>query len=417
VRRARLVRLVRWHWLYLILACWAALWFVVLAPRGGIDWKFFTTGTSLLFGGHPAVIGGITGGSDAAGPAGLPGSPPPGGLHIFASYPALQMGPFSYLVTGVLRHLAPDNGLVAAELLLQAAGLLIVYLIDGIAVTARPSLAGTRAFRLTLLAGGAVFLVAWSELAAAFAHLDDGLALLLAVLAVRLAVVPVSRAWPPALAGVCIGLAVDAKPWALVFLPVLLMFGLGRRGLVAATAAAAAIAAAWLPFYLADPATMNATRYLIRNEPMSALRALGVSQAYTPSWDRAAQALLGCVLGALAFWRGRWPAILLLAGGARIVLDPAAHSYYTPDVMVGALLWDLLGSRRPFPRWAIISFAALNLAPHVISSPAAQGTIRLALVAAFTVAALALPARSYTTGSRSYATGSPPRQTRLGARP
>jgi len=393
VRTVRVVRLARRNWLYLTLGCWAALWFVVLARRGGIDWKFFTTGTSLLFGGHPAVIGGITGGSDAAGPAGLPGPPPPGGLHIFANYPALQMGPFSYLVTGVLRHLAPDNGLVAAELFLQAAGLLVVYLIDSIAVAARPSLAGTRAFRLTLLTGGAVFLVAWSELAAAFAHLDDGLALLLAVLAVRLAVSPgaASRWWPAALAGVCIGLAVDAKPWALVFLPVLLMFGLGRRGLVALTAAAATIAAAWLPFYVADPATVNATRYLIRNEPMSALRALGVHQDYTPSWDRAVQALLGCVLGALAAWRGRWPAILLLAGGARIVLDPAAHSYYTPDVMVGALLWDLLGSRRPFPLWTIISFAALNLAPHVIPSPAAQGTIRLALVAAFTVATLALP--------------------------
>jgi hypothetical protein len=125
---------------------------------------------------------------------------------------------------------------------------------------------------------------------------------------------------------------------------------------------------------------------------MSALRALGVRQDYTPSWDRTAQALLGCVLGVLAVWRRRWPAILLLAGGARIVLDPAAHSYYTPDVMVGALLWDLLGSRRPFPLWTVLSFAALNLAPHVISSPAAQGTIRLALVAAFTLATLALPA-------------------------
>ena len=29
--------------------------------RVPLHWKFFTTGTSLLFGGHPAVIGGITG--------------------------------------------------------------------------------------------------------------------------------------------------------------------------------------------------------------------------------------------------------------------------------------------------------------------------------------------------------------------
>jgi hypothetical protein len=433
-----IVRLVRRHWLYLTLGCWAALWFAVLAPRGGIDWKFFTTGTSLLFGGHPAVISGITGGRDAAGPAGLPGPPPPGGLHIYANYPALQMGPFSYLVTSVLRHLAPDSGLVAVEGLLQAAGLLIVYLIERIALIARPSLPGTRAFRLTLLAGGAVFIVAWSELAAAFAHLDDGLSLLLAVLALR-AAVPAGPAagspepatgspgpaaglpgsalgwWSPVLAGVCIGLAVDAKPWALVFLPVLLMFGIGRRGLVAAGATAVTIAAAWLPFFIADPGTVHATRYLIRNEPMSALRALGVRDNYTPSWDRTAQALLGCVLGALAVWRQRWPAILLLAGGARIVLDPAAHSYYTPDVMIGALLWDLLGTRRPYPLWTIISFAALNVAPHVISSPAAQGTIRLALVAAFTLATLALSANPDIPGG--YATGSPPRQTRRGARP
>jgi hypothetical protein len=397
----RMVRLVRRHWLYVTLTCWAALWFAVLAPRGGIDWKFFTTGTSLLFGGHPATIGGITGGSNAAGPAGLPGPPPPGGLHIYASYPALQMGPLSYLVTGVLRQLAPDNGLVAVELFLQAAGLLIVYLIERIALITRPSLAGKKAWRPTLLTGGAVFIIAWSELAAAFAHLDDGLALLLAVLAVRAAVSPTLTApgaasswWPPVLTGLCVGLAVDAKPWALVFLPVLLMFGVSRRGVTALVAAVATIAAGWLPFFIADPHTVNATRFLIRNEPMSALRALGVHQDFTPSWDRSAQALLGCVLGVLAIWRGRWPAILLLAGGARIVLDPAAHSYYTPDVMVGALLWDILGTRRPFPLWTIISFAALNLVPNIISSPAAQGAVRLALVAAFTIATLVLPASS-----------------------
>ncbi len=130
----------RRRWLYLALGCWSAVWFVILAHRGGIDWKFFTAGTSLLFGGHPAIIWGITGGSSAAGPAGLPGPPPPGGLHIFASYPALQMGPLAYLVTGVLGHLGPHNGVVAAELFLQACGLLIVYLLERIALIAKPAL-------------------------------------------------------------------------------------------------------------------------------------------------------------------------------------------------------------------------------------------------------------------------------------
>ena len=449
------------RWLYLALGCWSAVWFVVLAHRGGIDWKFFTTGTSLLFGGHPTVIQGITGGAGTAGPAGLPGPPPPGGLHIFASYPALQMGPLAYLVTGLVRQLGPDNGLVAAELLLQATGLAIVYLIEQIALKARPALARQgRAFSLTLLTGGAVFMVAWSELAAGFAHLDDGLALLLATLAVffwGVETTPSLRPgvarrygltlpggpfgsstagrprselrsprglrgqWPAVGAGVCVGLAADAKPWALVFLPIVLIPAASCKNLrataIAALAAAITLAVAWLPFFIADPGTLHATRFLIRNEPNSALRALGVTQNYTPNWDRPAQILLGCGLGVIAIARGRWPAVLLLAGGARILLDPAAHSYYTPDILVGALLWDLLGgsTRRPLPVWTSVSFAALNLAPLAISDAQAQGAIRLALIAAFTATTLLAPARA--AKDKNYATGSPPRQTRLGASP
>lgn len=377
--------------LYAVLGIWAVLWFVILARRGGIDWKFFSTGTSLLFGGHPPVIHGITGGAGTAGPAGRPGPRPAGGLHIFANYPALQMGPLSYLAAAAL-----GQNVVAAELFLQAAGLLIVYLTDRIAQIARPG----RRDPWKLLAGGAVFLVAWSELSAAFAHLDDGLALLLAVLAVYAAVTG-----HPVLSGIAVGLAADAKPWALVFLPVLLI---NPKTIRATAAAAAALAAAWVPFFAADPATIAASRFLIRNEPDSALRALGVTENYTPRWDRPAQALLGCALGTVAFLRGRWPAILMLAGGARIVLDPAAHSYYTPDLVTGALLLDLSGRTRNVPVLTIVSFAALNLAPLVIASAAAQGAIRLAVVVACIVAGLTV---------RSYATGSPPRQTRRGASP
>lgn len=395
------------RWLYPGLAAWSAVWFAALAGHGGISWKFFTTGTSLLFGGHPAVIAGITGGPGTAGPAGLPGPPPPGGLHLLANYPALQIGPVAYLVTGLIRHLSPGNGLVAAQVLLEATGLLIVWLIGRIASVVRPpSLAGdrtrasdrTRAGDWTLLAGGAVFLVAWTELAVAFTHLDDGLALLLATAAVYATITG-----RPVLAGVAIGLAAGAKPWALVFLPVTLIPAqqapadgdsrrrAGRR-LTALGTAVLTAAACYLPFLIADPGSQNATRFLIRNEPMSALRALGVTENYTPRWDRPAQILLGWALGALAVARRRWPAVLLLAGGARIVLDPAAHSYYTPDIVTGALLWDMLGNRRPFPLWTAVTFTALNLVPHFVSSQAAQGSIRLALVAAVTVAVLFPPA-------------------------
>ena len=64
----------------------------------------------------------------------------------------------------------------------------------------------------------------------------------------------------PILAGLCVGLAAGAKPWALVFLPILLVLP-GRARWHAATWAVAAVCAAWLPFVLADPGTLTATAH------------------------------------------------------------------------------------------------------------------------------------------------------------
>jgi hypothetical protein len=153
--------------------------------------------------------------------------------------------------------------------------------------------------------------------------------------------------------------------------------------------------AAWVPFFAADSATVNAMHYKIANMPDSGLRALGVAAASTPSWDRPAQVLIGCVLGAIAIARGRWSAVILLSAGARIALDPGVHGYYTPEVMAGALLWDLVGARRPVPVWSVVSFGALNLTPLLTKDAALQGEVRLWLVIAFTVAVLLGPASWY----------------------
>jgi hypothetical protein len=61
-------------------------------------------------------------------------------------------------------------------------------------------------------------------------------------------------------------------------------------------------------------------------------------------------------------------------------------------MMTGALLWDMLGYRRPFPLWSIVTFAALNLTPGLTSNASVQGTVRLALVAAVIFATLVFPA-------------------------
>ena len=155
----------------------------------------------------------------------------------------------------------------------------------------------------------------------------------------------------------------------------------------------AVIAAAWLPFYVADPGTMTAAHYTIRNLPTSALRALGVTAAWTPSWDRPAQVALGWALGAAAVWRRRWPAVILLGVGARIALDPGVHGYYTAGVMVGALIWDAIGARRPWPVWSLLCILALSGIPVVTRDPQVLGDARLAIVVAFTAALLLGPSR------------------------
>jgi hypothetical protein len=387
------------NWELAALCCWAAPWFVILARHGGIAWDYFVQGSSLIFSGHDGA------------------SAHPGGLHIYANYPELQIGPLAFRTAQLIRLLGPGQGLVLAELVMAAMGLVALYVIRRVTLTVRPELAGRTATRWTFLSGGAVFVITWQQLAVYFGHLDDALALLAALLALWAAV---SRR--PVLTGLLAGLSVDAKPWALIFLPILLLAGgtdlrssgstalrssgaagpagsggAGRRRLravaIAAGVAAAVIAAAWLPFFVADPGTLTAARYTIVNLPDSALRALGVHTPKTPSWDRAAQAATGCALGAAAIWRRRWAAVILLGVGARIALDPAAHAYYTAGVMLGALTWDMVGSRRPLPLWSIASFGALTVVPLVTKDAHVQGTLRLALVIAFTVVILAGPGR------------------------
>jgi hypothetical protein len=392
------------QWPLLVLSGWAAVWFRVLAPAGGIAWHFFVEGSRLAFSGpYPPHYRGA------------------GGLHLYANYPWLQIGPLSFAVAQVLRHLGPDNGLVTAELVMTVMGLGVLIVVRHVAVAVRPDLAAGRSLRWGFLAGGAIFMIGWEELAVAYGHLDDALALLCAVLALRAAI---SRR--PVLVGLTVGLAADAKPWALVFLPLLLVAGLpgdepsgegaARRARVTSgwvlsgrvlsgwvlsgwvlsgAVALGIVAAAWLPFYLGDPGTSAAAHYAIANLPDSALRALGVSTAHTPSWDRAAQVAVGCALGALAVWRRRWPAVILLGVGARIALDPAVHGYYTAGVLLGALIWDLLGARRPVPFWTLVSYAALDLVPLLTHDPAVRGAFRLYVVVAFTLAILLGPASWY----------------------
>jgi hypothetical protein len=351
-----------------MLAAWTVAWALYFGVKGGFSWHFFVQGSRLLF--HGAAAG-----------------QPAGGLDLYANYPQLQIGPFTFAIAELLRHCGGAQGVAAAEAFMAALGLVVLYCIERIAQAMRPELDRTRRLDRTMLVGGAAFMIGWTDLSVSVGHLDDALALTLVTLAVC-----ALTANLPTFAGICLGLSADSKPWALVFLALILTVPSFMRREVAVVTLAV-VALAWLPFVIADIHTLTAaSRFTIPNEPSSALRALGVPDASTPKWDRFAQVGLGCLLGGIAVWRRRWPAIILLGVGARVVLDPGVYAYYTSGILLGALMWDTLGLRRPLPLWTLVSGAALGVTPIFISNNALLGQLRLGLVAAFTAAALLLPA-------------------------
>src|SRR5580658_10644272 len=75
----------------LALTAWTAAWFAILARHGGIAWVFFVKGSSLLFTGH------------------YNGHNRPGFLHVYQSYPGIQIGPLALGAAQVLRTLIPGQ--------------------------------------------------------------------------------------------------------------------------------------------------------------------------------------------------------------------------------------------------------------------------------------------------------------------
>jgi len=331
------------------LAGWVAAWFLVMAWHGGAAWHFFVQGGSALARG--------------------------GGLHLYAKAPVLQIGPLAFLAVDTLTTVDGRPRLLAAQVMCVLAGGYVVARIIQLAP------AGRRWWPAV-----ALFVPLWMYLAVASVHVDDVLALTCAVAALGAA-----RAGRPVWAGVLLGLAVDAKPWALGFAALVLVLPGRRAPLRAVAAAAVVVAAAWLPFFLADPGTVRLLHFTIPNTPLSALRALGVDDPRTPPWDRPAQALLGIALGAVAIRRGRWPAVLLLAVAARVALDPGTNRYYAAGVAVGALLWDLAGSRSVRPWWSAAGVAVMYVSRWLPLAPRVHGGLTLAYCVACAVGLVLWP--------------------------
>ncbi|MQY35574.1 hypothetical protein SRB17_35520 [Streptomyces sp. RB17] len=339
---------VRWH--IVLLTLWTAVWFAVAERHAAVSWHYLRQGEQLLFG-------------QASG----------GGLALYANHPQLQIGPVSFLVAGLFAPFPPDLGEKLADAFMSGLGLYMLVLIGR---AAADHYLGTgvnhRRLQQRVLVAGAAFIPMWVEVAVRFAHLDDVLALFFTTLAVRALVRGKATA-----VGVFLALAVDSKPWAVGFLPLLLALPRPSR-LRSATWTVALVAAAWLPFYLTHLETLHAARFTIPNQPASSLRWFGVDDPATPWWDRPAQMALGMGLGALAVRRGRWPAVVFLAADARILLDPSVYTYYNASVLLGTLLWDSIGQRRLVPWVSWIALISLYGSALVIPSASTRGFVRLA---------------------------------------
>jgi hypothetical protein len=304
---------------------WGALWAWRSWTPSGLSWHYFAEGAA-----------GLTGAS---------------GLAVFADDPELQVGPLSLAVASLVG--VGDDGRVVAQLAMAATGPLLLWVLA-------PLVTGSRR-RLRLALAALVLLPAWSVLAVRWAHLDDVLAMLMAVLAVRAV-----AAGRPLLTGVALGAAIAAKPWAVGFLP--LVAGLDRHRLRATVAALGVAAAAWMPFLVAAPGTLRALRPDVPLIPGSGLHSLGVRGEFVPGWGRTVQLLAAPAAALVVAVRAAWPGVLLAAVAVRLALDPQDNPYFVGGAAAAAAVFDLVAMAWTVP-WATLATTVLLWQPFVADYP------------------------------------------------
>jgi hypothetical protein len=317
------------RYLWLALATGAVATAVVPAAHG-TSWHYFDDAAQLLLGRAEGVAG-------------------PGGLHLFHSHPELQFGPLALIAAVALRVACGSHAALAAQLFLLPLPIALTWLLEDAAIRLG---ADERTKKIALL-GGLSLIASWLWLALFTTHIDDALALSSLVVACNL----ITRRRPLP-AAVAIGLAVAAKPWAIVFIPLTFVLPARRRTALAVALGLGVVGR--IPILVADHGTVAALgRFTIENSPVSGLRALEVDSANTPHWDRALQTISGLAVVIFSVRRrDRWAGALLAGLGVRLALDPGTHHYYTAGLVVAGLTWDLLAS--PYD-WPFASWAALAL--------------------------------------------------------
>jgi hypothetical protein len=296
-----------------LVAAWTLWWAWRMWPDSGVSWHFSVEGAGLL----------------------LHGS----GLNLYADAPWLQTGPLSLAVAALLSPLPAAVGKNLALVAMAAAG---PFLIAALAPMVAPAGRHRRMFLAAI-----ALTPAWTVLAVRWGHLDDVLAMAFAILALRAV-----TAGRPVLTGVALAAAVAAKPWAIGFVPMLLVLPRGR--LRSAVTAAAGTALAWAPFVLANPHTLGALHPPVGLSPASGLHTLGARGTLVPPWGRTAQLLLSPAAAVAAVLTRGLPGVLLVSVAVRLALDPKDNAYYIGSAALAAVVFDLLGTRWTIP-WTTLA--------------------------------------------------------------
>lgn len=355
-------RFARW-----VIVVWAVVVFVCWVPlQRAISWHWFELAARLLVG---------DGGPEDD----------PGGLHLYESHPEFQFGPVAVVATAVIRFVGGGQAMMLARVLTAALAPVVLWTLEGLARREFPPADVPRIRRLSLLAG-LILVPAWYLVAVRTVHVDDAIALSAGVGA--LAMARSDRPWG---AASLLGLAIGAKPWAVAFLPIVLV--LRRRRAQAFVLASVLGSVVWLPFLVAAPGTIEALGdYRLSVARRSALHLLGLDTAAAPSWLRPVQFVAILAVATAAVARGRWQGVIFVAMATRILLDPAVHSYHLTGLVVGAVAWDLTWCRRSWPMWTVCP--AVLLATRLTAMPdGIAGAIRLGLSLTIIIAVLAGPAR------------------------
>lgn len=307
-----------------VVALWSAGWAWFMWPNSGLSWHYSVDGARLL----------------------LHGS----GLNLFADVPWLQTGPLSLVLAGLLGPLPADVGKSVALIAMAAAGPLLVAVLA--------PLVAPQARRRRVFIAAIVLAPAWTVLSVRYGHLDDVLALVFAIVALRAVC-----AQRPVLAGAALALAVAAKPWAIGFLPLLLVLPWARLRWAAAVAAAG-IAVAWAPFVITNPGTLTALRPPVGLSPASGLHALGARGVLVPTWGRTAQLVLAPLAATVAVLTRGLPGVLLVSVAVRLALDPKNNAYYIGSAALAAVVFDLLATTWTVP-WTTVVTVVLFWQPFI----------------------------------------------------